>query len=114
MRISDWSSDVCSSDLLFQPILPPTSDDDAPTRSDELLRRRTAAAGCRARDEGCPSHVCLFFPLSPPRMASPSREGSKPRTMHAQYSALMLDSGTGEPVRPRFPPMEKEQGRENE
>src|SRR3546814_15711620 len=74
MRISDWSSDVCSSDLLWK-IQPPrpmnaTSDAASTTCSGMLLRRRSLAVFSRS-----------FQPSKVPRghiaVATPSSSSAK-------------------------------------
>src|SRR3546814_5740524 len=56
MRISDWSSDVCSSDLLghggVERFLPTAVDEDERAFLDEALCRRAADAGRAAGDHG--------------------------------------------------------------
>src|SRR3546814_17182129 len=49
MRISDWSSDVCSSDLAFRILVQPADREDPPLVADEIddvaLHRRLGGAG---------------------------------------------------------------------
>src|SRR3546814_10525259 len=57
MRISDWSSDVCSSDLLAKPTLSPSGD---------AITGRLTSDGCEAKS------FAALFACSPLRVASSS------------------------------------------
>src|SRR3546814_15703142 len=110
MRISDWSSDVCSSDLVVVPAVAHLvrRQERAGDRGRLLARQRLAAhdvsiprstrsARCVHREyiatEGCrPSSAPIPAPPPPPRLAAGMSTKAPPRAPHVSRSAALTCS----------------------
>src|SRR3546814_13598193 len=86
MRISDWSSDVCSSDLLAQPRLEARPRPEQPEARPHLehdrarpLRADLRAVAVRPRgEEALPAHIGGGVVLDPRHVGQPGMRGRQP------------------------------------